>query len=87
MQLLIKKKCIFFNKTKQMIDQKNHMDPQINDLLFLKNEVDFELLWRCISKIPNRREEGEWEEDFSNLNNNIVYKNSIVQFAMFILVS
>ena len=35
-----------------MIDQKNHTDPQINDLLFLNNKVDFELLWRCISKIP-----------------------------------
>ena len=42
-----------------MIDQKNHIDPQINDLSFLKKEVDFELLQRCISKIPIRREEGE----------------------------
>ena len=72
-----------------MIDQKNHMDPALTELLFLKSEVDFELLWRCISKIPNLREGGawEWEEDFSNLNNKIVYKNSIVEFAMFILVS
>ena len=70
-----------------MIDQKNRMDPPITEPNPLENEVDFELLWRCISKIPDRREGGAWEEDFPNLNNKIVYKNSIVEFAMSILVS
>ena len=36
------------NQHQQMIDQKNHIDPPIKELLILKNEVDFELLWRCI---------------------------------------
>ena len=46
-----------FNKTKQMIDQKNHMDLPITELHPPENEIDFELLWRCISKIwrTNRR--------------------------------
>ena len=34
-----------------MKDQKNHMDPATTDLHPPENEVDFELLWRCISKI------------------------------------
>ena len=42
---------IFSNQIKQMRAQKNHMDPRIIELLFLKSKVDFELLWRCISKI------------------------------------
>ena len=36
-----------------MMAQKNHMDPTLTELLFLKSEVDFELLRRCISKIRN----------------------------------
>jgi len=36
-----------------MIEQKNRMDPALTELLFLKNEVDFEFLWSCISKIRN----------------------------------
>ena len=49
---------IFSNQIIQMIDQKNHMDVEKKDLLFLKSEIDFELLWRWISKIwwtPQRR--------------------------------
>ena len=42
---------IFSNQTKQMIHQKSGMDPRTIELSFLKSEVDFELLWRCISKI------------------------------------
>jgi len=41
-----------------MIDQKNHMDPPTIELSFLKSEVDFELLWRGISKI--RRTTQRW---------------------------
>ena len=39
------------NQNQQMRAQKNRMDPPIIELLFLKSKVDFELLWRCISKI------------------------------------
>ena len=49
---------IFFNQIKQMTDQKNHIDPQINNLLFLKSEVDFEVLWKYISKIWKQQEGG-----------------------------
>ena len=53
MYAVIMKKYIFFNQTKQMIDQKNIMDPATTEHSFLKSEVDFELLflWRGISKI------------------------------------
>ena len=67
--------------------QKNHMDPQINDLLLLKSEVDFELLWRCISKIRRTSHMATYTKEIENLNNKIVYKNSTVQLPMFILVS
>ena len=39
-----------------MINQKNHMDLRTKELLFLKIEVNFELLWRCISKIRRTTE-------------------------------
>ena len=70
-----------------MIDQKNHMDPRTIELLFLKNEVDFEFLCRCISKIRRPTHMATYTKEIENLNNKIVYKNSIVEFAMFILVS
>ena len=70
-----------------MIDQKNHMGPQINNLLFLKSEVDFELLWRFISKILRTTHMTTYTKEIKNLNNKLVYKNSIVEIAMFILVS
>ena len=35
-----------------MTEQNNRMDLALTELLFLKSEVDFEILWRCISKIP-----------------------------------
>ena len=38
-----------------MIHQKNRMDPSQKENHSPKNEVDFELLWRCISKIPDRQ--------------------------------
>ena len=43
-----------------MIEQKNRMDPATTTTVHHppENEVDFELLWRCISKIWNRREGG-----------------------------
>ena len=69
-----------------MMAQKNHMDPPITEPYPPENEFDFEILWRCISKFGERLKGGAWEEDYSNLNNTIVYINSIVQFGMFILV-
>ena len=38
--------------------QKNRMDPTTAEHHPSENEVDFELLWRCISKIRNRSEGG-----------------------------
>ena len=70
-----------------MIEQKNYMDPPIIELLFLKNEVDFELLWRCISKIQRTSQMATYTKEIENLNNKIVYRNSIVEIRMFILVS
>ena len=46
----IKKKYNFVNYIQQTIDQKNHTDTVITEHHLLKNEVDFELLWRYISK-------------------------------------
>ena len=37
-----------------MIDQKNRMDLATIEHHPPENEVDFELLWRCISKIQNQ---------------------------------
>ena len=37
-----------------MIDQKNRMDPPTTVRHHQENEVDFELLWRYISKILNQ---------------------------------
>ena len=45
------KKQYFFNQTKHMIDQKNGIDPATTEHHHLENEVDFEILLRCISKI------------------------------------
>ena len=67
--------------------QKNWMDPLIIELLFLKSEVDFELLWRCISKIRRTTHMATYTKEIENLNNKIVYINSIVEIRMFILVS
>ena len=41
------------NQNQQMRDQKNQKDAAITEPHPPENEVDFELLWRCISKIPN----------------------------------
>ena len=48
------KNDIYFNLTKQIIDQKNRMDPATTEHHPLENEVDFELLCWCISKIQNQ---------------------------------
>ena len=54
---------------------------------FSGNEVDFELLWRYISKIRRPTHMATYRKEIENLNNKIVYINSIVQSTMFILVS
>ena len=40
-----------FNKNQQMIGKKNQIDPSITEHHPPENEVDFEILWRYISKI------------------------------------
>jgi len=47
-----------FNQNQQMIEQKNRMDPATTMHHLTEIMVDFELLWRGISKIRNRREGG-----------------------------
>ena len=37
-----------------MMAQKNRKDPATTEHHPPENEVDFELLWRCISKIPKQ---------------------------------
>ena len=63
------------------------MDLAPKELLFLKSEVDFELLWRCISKIQRTTHMATYTKEIENLNSKIVYKNRTVQLPMFILVS
>ena len=70
-----------------MIDQKKSMDPQINDLSFMKSEVDFELPWRCISKIRRTTYMATYTKEIENLNNKIVYINSIVETRMILINS
>ena len=70
-----------------MIDQKNRMDPRPMELHSPENKVDLELLWRCISKIRRKTHMATYTKEIENLNSKIVYKNSIVEITMFILVS
>ena len=78
---------IFSNQIKQMIAQKNRKDTTKTDTYLPECMVDFELLWRCISKIRTTSHVATYTKDFSNLNKKKVYNNGTVQFAMFILVS
>ena len=75
------------NQNQQMRTQKNRMDPVTVEHHLLENEVDFELLWRCITKIWRTIQMATYTKEIENLNNKIVYKNSTVQLPMFILVS
>ena len=70
-----------------MIAQKNRKDLTIIDTYLQEYIVDFELLWRCISKIWRTSHTATNTKDFSNLNSKKVYNNVIVQLPMFILVS
>ena len=70
-----------------MIDQKNHMDPPTIELSFLKSEVDFELLWRCISKIRNQFGMATYTKEIEITNRKYNYSELTDVFAMFILVS
>ena len=53
---IIKKKII--NQNQQMRAQKNRKDVATTEPHPTENEVNFELLWRCISKFPNQQEGG-----------------------------
>ena len=70
-----------------MIAQKNRKDATITDTYLPECMVDFELLWRGISKIRRTSHVATYTKDFSNLKNKKVYINGIVQLRMFILVS
>ena len=70
-----------------MMAQKNRKDATITDTYLPECMVDFELLWRGISKIRRTSHVATYTKDFSNLKNKIVYNNGTVQSAMFILVS
>ena len=78
---------ILFQQFYWMIAQKNRKDAAITDTYLPEWMVDFELLWRYISKIPKTSQVATYTKDFSNFNNKIVYKNSKVQSAMYIFVS
>ena len=58
------KEEIYFNQNQQMMAQKNRKDAATRKSSSTKNEVDFELLWRILSKIQNRREGDAWEGDY-----------------------
>ena len=70
-----------------MIAQKNRKDATITGTYLPEYMVDFELLWRGISKIRRTSHVATHTKDFSNLKNKIVYNNGTVQSAMFILVN
>ena len=70
-----------------MMAQKNRKDATITDMYQPESMADFELLWRCISKIRRTSQMATYTKEIENLNNKIVYINSIVEIHMFILVS
>ena len=70
-----------------MIDQKNRMDPPTIVHHHLENEVDFELLWRCISKIWNQFGMATYTKEIETNNKKYNYSELTNAFAMFILVS
>ena len=70
-----------------MIEQENRMDLATTVHHPPENEVDFELLWGCISKIWRTTHMATYTKEIEKLNNKIVYINSIVEILMFILVS
>ena len=55
-----------------MIEQKNRMDLATTEYQFLKSEVNFELLWRCISKIWNNRPKEKEVHEMQNTKTNII---------------
>ena len=70
-----------------MIDQKNGMDPLIAEHHPPENEVDFELLWRCISKIWNQFRMTTYTKEIEINNKKYNYSELTDVFVVFILVS
>jgi len=69
-----------------MIDQKNGMDPATTEHHPPENEVDFELLWRCISKIRNQFGIATYTKEIEINNKKYNYSKLTDVFVMFILV-
>ena len=63
--------------------KKNQMDSAILDTSLPECIADLSFCGGAYPKFGEQLKGGALEEDFSNLNNKIVYKNSIVQSAMF----
>ena len=76
-----------FNQNQQIIEQKNRMDPATTMHHLPEVMVDFELLWRGISKIRRRTQRWCMRGELLQFGIKKVYNNGIVQFPMFILVS
>ena len=70
-----------------MIDQKNRMDSPTTFHHCPENEVDFELLLRCISKIWNQFGTVTYTKEIEIHNEKYNYSELTDVFAMFILVS
>ena len=64
--------------------QKNRKDAAITEPYPLENEVDFELLWRCISKIRNQFGMATYTKEIEINNKKYNYSELIDIFAMFI---
>ena len=70
-----------------MIEQTSRMDPATTVHHPPENEVDFELLWRCISKIRNQFGMATYTKEIEINNRKYNYSELTDVFAMFILVS
>ena len=82
-----KKKKYFFQPNQTNISKRTAWIRQQQYIIIWKMRL---ILSFCGGAYPKFREwfkGGAWEEDYSNLNNAIVYTNTIVEFCMFILVS
>ena len=67
--------------------QKNRMDPLTTEPHPSENEVDFELLWSCISKIWNQFGMATYTKEIEINNKKYNYSELTNIFAMFLLVS
>ena len=81
------KEKMLLTKNQQIRAQKNHMDLPTTDFHPPENEVDFELLWRRISKIWNQFGMATYTKEIEKTDRKCNYSELTDIFAMFILVS